>query len=85
MVRNKKVQFPSFWVNDVFLFSFSVHTTHFLQPLHIGIYQLLKRYWSQMLNANIKENLKEQPNKTKFYLTLNSSFKYNFSIKIEYL
>jgi hypothetical protein len=74
MVRNKKCQFPSTTANDVFLFAFSVHTTHLLQPLDMDIYQSLKHHWSQILNANMKENIRKKPNSTNFYLTLNPAF-----------
>jgi hypothetical protein len=57
-----------------------VHKGHVVTLEKKTYRQLLKHHWSQMLNANMNENIKEQPNKTNFYLTLNPAFIYSFSI-----
>lgn len=57
--------------NQVYLFTFPAHCTHLLQPLDVGLFKPLKRYWRDSMNRYMSNNPRDAPNRSNFHSIMN--------------
>lgn len=65
--------------NQIFLFTFPIHTSHLLQPLDVGVYKSLKTNSTSSLNEYMKEKPGDKLNRTNLHNLLNPAFIKSFS------